>query len=251
MREPRLLPPEDLHALQAHYRRFLGQDQMVNWSPELWPVNVAVYLFPATPDRPYLTLATTGMAAIPMGSGELSPWDRAELLMYLPHDWDFATPDRGALPVAWLGNFARWIHVGGDPVGAGHTLAMEDNSPLFPGTLISALYLRPPLQEDSDFFHCWLPSEAGCHIYWALPITNEECYLARSGDSQYLNDVLDASGQLWNFDRPSLVTPESRTDRRARVRAESYRVRQDRELTVMDLQCNLHGHTCAPGDDGP
>lgn len=251
LQRPRLLPPEDLHALTSHYRQFLGQDQMVNWSRELWPVNVAVYVFPATTTRPFITLATTGVGAVPMGSGELSPWDRAELMMYLPYDWDFASSTQGALPIAWLGDFARWIHASGGVIGPGHTFALEDNSPLFPGTLLSALYLRPPIREDSDFFHCWLPSGAGCHILWALPITQEECYTARSGDREHLDEALDASDQLWNFDRPSLVTSETRAERRARVKAEKHRARQDREITVMELQCDLHGHACAPEYDGP
>lgn len=185
-----------------------------------------------------------------MGSGELNPSDRAELMMYLPYDWDFADVDRGALPVNWLGDFARWIHASGDIIGAGHTLAMEDNSPLFPGTMLSTLYLRQPIREDSDFFHSWLPSGAGCHIYWALPITQEECYLARSSDRDYLDEALDASDQLWNFDRPSLVTSETRSERRARVRAEKHRVRQDRDMTVMDLRCHVHGDPCITDNNG-
>jgi hypothetical protein len=245
------LSPLDLHALQTHYRQFLGQEQMVHISLDLVPVNVAVYLFPATPTRPYLTLATTGMGAIPMGSGALAPWDRAELIMYLPYDWDFADADRGSLPVALLGGFARWIHADGKIIGAGHTLANEDNSALFPGTLLSALYLRPPVREDSEFFHCWLPSGAGCHIYWTLPITQEECYLVRSGSSESLDYLLDASEQWSNLDRRSLVTSESRIERRVRRKAEKHRARQDRDMTVMDLRCDLHGDTCAPGNDGP
>lgn len=251
VRGPCLLPTVDLHALQGHYRRFLGQEQMVQMSRDIVPVNVAVYVFPATPTRPYLTLVTTGMGAIPMGSGELSPWDRAELMMYLSHDWDFADADRGALPVAWLGRFARWIHSIGDTIGAGHTFAIEDNSPLFPGTLLSALYLRAPVREDTNFFHCWLPSGAGCHVYWTLPITQEECYLVRSGSKESVDDALDASEQWSNFDRRSLATPETRIERRARVKAEKHRARQDPDMTVMDLRCDLHGYTCASGNDGP
>lgn len=160
--QPALLPPGDLDALVAHYERQFGETHIVFWNPDPFPVSVGVYAFPASPTRPYITLATTGMSAAPLNTAgaDVGGWDRAELMMYLPPQWDFKAA-HGGVPSSVLQLACRFPHLMGDWIGEGHTVAMEGSAPFFPESFLTALLLRAPIYEEPDLYHLWLPREAG------------------------------------------------------------------------------------------
>jgi hypothetical protein len=164
------------------------------------------------------------------------------LIMYLPPHWDFDAA-AGNAPEGVLQLASRFPFLLDEWVGEGHTIAMEGWEPFFPESLLTALLLRAPIREDPDFFHLWLPSEVGCHIYWLVPITTEECYVARTEGSAELEALLDeASITYLDLDRASVASRESRRERRARRRAEKARARRQPNLVLTDIRCAIHHH---------
>jgi hypothetical protein len=55
-----------MHALEDHYKRYFGSPHMVFHEKVSKLVHIDTYIFPATETRPYMTLATIGMSALPM-----------------------------------------------------------------------------------------------------------------------------------------------------------------------------------------
>jgi hypothetical protein len=240
-----LLDPPDLEGLAAHYVKFLGEPHIVFAQVvPLPPVAVSVYAFAATPERPYITLATAGMSALPLAMPtEWGPdWDRAEVLTYLPADWDFESPI-GKIPEGLLKLCGAFPHLSGAWVGEGHTFAAEGGAPLFPNTLLTHFFLRAPVYEDPEFFHFRAPSGFGAHIYWFVPVTADECYLARRDGSAELASRLDNSDVLEiDVDRASVVLPENRAQRRARRRSQKARRRRPIRKPLEDISCAIHDH---------
>lgn len=245
-----LLSPDDLAALVGHYdQHFGGQAAMVAMFQPFAPEDIAIYVYSSTPERPYVTLATVGMSAAGKAGRpvfkEAGRWDRAELLMYLPYDWDFDAP-LGGTSAGLLRWAAKFPYEANEAIAEGSTLASSETpDPLFPGSLLAAMLFRAPINEEPEFFHLLLPSGAGCHIYWATLITVDELFFARARGANVLTQLLvDANVTELQIDRASVVTDETRRERRARRRLQTRRSRQDPRRPVGELWCDAHPEGC-------
>ncbi|WP_214368211.1 suppressor of fused domain protein [Pseudonocardia sp. H11422] len=249
--------------LTDHYEEFFGSTSMVfrdDHSSHSDDLKVNVHIYPATEDRPFLTLATCGMGLQEMNvndkdfelrdsaTGKIVPateveggnqhYSRAELLLYLPSDWDFGDPD-GYTPIQLLLSYARFPHRESTWLGPGHTVGSGTGfEPFFEGSLLSAAYFLPALLEHEDFFHVDLSENAHLHVLWLQPITVAERHVKRLRGQHELNkklienDVIDL-----DIDRACTVMPESRAQRRIREKAQRRRRRAQRDTPWQQITC--------------
>ena len=244
-----------------HCEMYLGPTSMVlrnNHSDHSEDIKVNVHLYPASDERPFLTLVSCGMGLRKMNvddqnlelrtstgeitggedTAELGNFARAELLLYLPEDWDFGGPD-GYTPFHVLFSLARYPQRNSTWLGVGHTVPNgNDFNPLFEGSLLAASYLLPALLEEDEFYHFDLTDGAHLHFLWVQPITVAERHLKRIEGSHALNKKLaETDTFLLDIDRKCTVLTESRTERRARERAQRRRRRASRTTPWTHMVC--------------
>lgn len=237
-----------------------------------------VHLYPPLAGRDHLTLATVGMSAKNMrvtenlGDEEEIPdphrshIQRAELLLYLPSNWDFGSPD-GMTPVTFLRNMATYPHRNKTWLGRGHTIPLSETLPLFLGSLMTHAFLSPPYIEETyiagdvgedisdDDLHAFryleLTDGAGINFYWLHGVTMAERYIHISNGSKELEKLLliDRENFRLDIDRECLVSAENRTERRARARAQNRRLRAPQSRPWWNLPCQHCGANAEIGDE--
>lgn len=141
-------------------------------------VHISVNVIKPNENCPFTTVFTTGMSdvamAVPEGQEE---FQYAELLMYLPGDWEIPqldSNDEASLwPFQWLRNAAYLPHQNDTWLGGPHTIISSDAPPvpLGPNTDMTCLLLNADMAE-------WSPLELSdgrkIRFYTAMPIYTEE-----------------------------------------------------------------------------
>lgn len=243
-------------ALEEHYERFFGPPSpiLIHERKSLG-VHIDTYLYPPTDDRPFITAATIGMSALPLGEEPLcedcrakgiEQKHRAELLMYLDPNWDYEDVV-GPYPMAMMAYVARYPHVTEGGFGSG--ISYEFPESLVPeGSLLTNGHIRELVYESldddwEDFQNAKLPDGESCHLYWLIPITRAECYIKRTQDPAALNEILtDNDYFLFDVDRQCYVEYENRAQRRARAKAQRNRAKRRPRASVNNLTCMACGH---------
>ncbi|YAL82664.1 suppressor of fused domain protein [Dermacoccaceae bacterium W4C1] len=140
-------------AYVAHLRSFLGPEIQVLSEKVSIGINLDLYVFPVTPERPFVTLVTFGMSDLPSPDlGLLS-----ELLIAVPAGWPGIDPLDGELlkdpanfwPINLLKDVARIPAVSGKSVTWGHSIADVEGelfraAPQFAGSVIGPPAGLPP-----------------------------------------------------------------------------------------------------------
>lgn len=141
-------------------------------------VHVSVNVIKPNENCPFTTIFTTGMSEVAMTVPEgQEEFEYAELLMYLPGDWDIPqlnTDDEASLwPFQWLRNVAYLPHQEGTWLGGPHTIISSDDPPvpLGPNTDMTCLLLNADMMD-------WSPMELSdgrkIRFYTVMPIYTEE-----------------------------------------------------------------------------
>jgi hypothetical protein len=125
-------------ALELHYAKRFGHYFAVIHEKTSKFVHLDVYVYGASPERPYVTLATSGMAAADPLGDQCHP---TELVTYLPADWDF----RNAMNLALISSLlaaARYPHEEKQLVTKHHTFRIYDGrtnlaEPILPGSILT------------------------------------------------------------------------------------------------------------------
>jgi hypothetical protein len=233
---------DSIHALADHYTQYFGPPHMVFHEKVSSLVHIDTYIFPATETRPYMTLATAGMSALPMTLPKEVPkqFSHDEVLLYLDYDWDFEAAI-GYLPMTILRNVARYPHEFKTWLGPGHTIGQEGRvEPIMEASLLTDVLLRHPVLEEPPFAHVDLPGGNPCHFLWVVPLTVAESYVKRTDGTEAVEGLLSNAGIVTlDVDRECLVSVETRQQRRARVRAQRARSLRPRLKTVMELECEV------------
>lgn len=243
---------EDRLAIEHHYKKFFGGDfYRAFHEKRSVGVHVDIYTYGTSPDRPYVTLATSGM-----GAGNAPPNIEhphfVELVTYVPHDWDFSTPE-----AIWLTRrlieVARHPHQTGEVVSKHHTWCVYDektnvSDALFPGTLLSHWYFRSLIHEPKEIDHLILPSGRHVNFVWVYPITRQERhFLAQAEDHLELEYMLAEQTEIpIDLHRQCLVSVENRAARRARKREQKRLARLLPELPWMEVPCAYHAEPNGP-----
>lgn len=237
---------EDRIAIEQHYKKYFGVDYYrVLHERHSVGVHIDIYTYGTSPDRPYVTLATSGMGAGDTQS-DTEHCHFVELVTYVPHDWDFSTTE-----AIWLTRrlieVARHPQETGEIIGKHHTWCTYDektniSDALFPGTLLSHWYFRSLIHEPAEIDHLILPSGSHINFIWAYPITRQERHLHGTADDHLELEYMLAENADIAIDlhRQCLVSPENREARRARRREQKRLARTQPEVPWMTVPCSYH-----------
>lgn len=240
---------EDRHAIEDHYRTFFGGNYYgVRHEKVSTAVHVDVYTFGATADRPYVTLATSGMGAADVNWSDGQVGHPVELVTYVPHDWDFSSPESDWL-IRRIVEVARFPHEAREVIGKHHTWCVYDDKTgladaLFPGSIFTHWFFRSLLDEPDEIDHLTLPTDRCVEFIWAYPITRHELHFGSKGEKE---DLLDLEALLAahaptpiDLYRPCLLAPENREERRARRKHQKRLARSLPAVPWMAVQCDYH-----------
>ncbi len=201
-----------IDAITDHITRTLGEPPMVFHETVSDQVHVDVHIVPATAERRYHVLVTSGMSERPMspppGHEDLA---YAELCMALPPDWPIDGPvlahAAAKWPFEWLRMLARFPHVLGSYLSEGHTVPNGDPpEPFHESTpFCCTLLLHPaPLPEA---FRMLDFNGRTIHFYMVIPLTAEEMEVKlRSGVDSLIPGIASSDpASLAAPDRASFV----------------------------------------------
>jgi hypothetical protein len=216
--EPEVLSTEEMEAIEGHLEKFIGP--VNNILHEIMSPDLHLDLVPIEPgeDRPWLTVCTMGMSALPMTLPEdAGVPDFAELLIALPGDWPFSDEAFEELgedawwPFRWLKELAR-LPISYDTfLGPGHTVPNGDPpEPLTENCHFAGFMVVPQLvaAEEADVLE---DGEKQVSFYQLIPLFADELeYKLQEGSDallELLNEFLSEAhvGQLADPTRPSVV----------------------------------------------
>ena len=146
-------------------------------------VHLDVAIIPPADGRNYYTLCTIGAGAYRMRVPEdlrlaEHVGERAELLMYLPADWNMTEEafedERNYWPIRLLKDFARVPVTTDSWLMWGHTMSHDDNQPFAPGVPFHSAVLLCPQPCIDDLVMCPLSSGKTVDFYQVFPLSADE-----------------------------------------------------------------------------
>ncbi|NOS72087.1 MAG: suppressor of fused domain protein, partial [Verrucomicrobia bacterium] len=167
-------------AIARHIEKVWGENQFVLLDSKQEYVEIGVHIVPATTERPYHTLITSGMSDRPMPAPEGAEDLRfAELVISLPPDWPLDSNSLGSDEFGWplreLVWLARFPHQYGTWIMPGHTIPNgESADPYVPNTDFCCILLATPVLCEEGGEELPLDAEAKIHFYSVIPIFREE-----------------------------------------------------------------------------
>ena len=203
----------DLERLSNHITRWWGDAPEVFHEIVSEYVHIDLHLIPATADRRYHTVVTTGMSDRPM---KLVPGQEAkrycELMMALPPTWpirsdEIRTEDKW-WPFRHLKQTARFPHVYGTRVWYGHTVANEDPpQQLYTGVPFVGGILSIPVLCPKEAWTCEVSSAKKVYFFAFVPLHDAELRFAWESGSKALFEKLDEAdvSELIVPDRQSVI----------------------------------------------
>lgn len=248
----------DRAALEAHYRDYFGAEYVrAIHEKESSLVHIDVYIYGATTDRPYVTIATGGMGAADVFAGDSEQAAHSvELVSYLPAEWDFASSMSDWL-MKGIFETARYPHQYRDPIQKHHTLCTFDEGSnladsIFPGSTQTHWYFRSLIGEPAEIDHLVLPSGRHINLIWAFPITRAEYYFRAHDDDPLELEVQLAAYAPVEIDpnRECVIQPENRVERRARLRRQKKAKLARPKTPWMDIPCEYPSHQKEVSEDG-
>lgn len=154
--------PDDLNnessadEVLAYFKEHFGPPQAPSLT-EIVPTepSITVHAIPSAPDRPHVTLFTTGMSAhamkLPTDDEQLKKYQHAEMFIQLPADWpilDSLSDPNHAWPIHWLRSMAQYPHQNDTWLGGPVTVVANGDppEPLAPNTRFDAVMLMAERQ---------------------------------------------------------------------------------------------------------
>ncbi len=142
-------------------------------------IHLDIYVIPPTEDNNYYKLITVGMGAYKMTVPKLyKKYDfaRAELIAYLPPDWDIKSEDEKYYwPVRMMKTVAGLPICDDTWIGFGHTFSKDDeNSPFAENTGFCSMMLLTPLNKDYQRVDFALKGKGRINFYQLFPLYEEE-----------------------------------------------------------------------------
>lgn len=169
----------NVEAVESHVEKHIGKIETVYHEVISDRVHLDVLFVPATEDRPYHVLVTSGVSDLPMLVPEgAEEFNRVELLMALPEDWPLSDEsfkdEENYWPVRWLKQIGRLPHDYDTWIGWGHTIPNGDPPEPIANTQFIGVMLSPAFWLNNDFYQ--LKAESGDTItfYNLVPLYKEE-----------------------------------------------------------------------------
>lgn len=161
-------------------------------------VAVNLHIIPASKDRNYITLVTTGMSDYPMDEAEeAAETAYAELLIKLPADWPMEqnkmNDERNYWPLGWLRQTAHILHLYDGVLGEEVILPNgEPPMPFASNTKLSCIMVCKPKEANMER----LVTSKGkvINFYTLMPIYKEERNIALRRGYEFLMKKLNENG---------------------------------------------------------
>lgn len=175
-----------------------GMFDLAGPRPESIPLKL-MYL-PATEEKPFQLLATSGMCAQPMDipeeldGDEVPPPRRIELLMGLPPDWPVtAATGEQMWPLRLMSHLARLPSEATGWLGEGHTIPNGDPMITYaPSTQFCCALIAPPLLLPTEEQVIELPEGQAARLLAVVPLFEKEVDTKLKDGADALFDRLDA-----------------------------------------------------------
>lgn len=199
---PPLVAPhsDNLDAVENHIRTHLGEPERVFHELVSTTVHIDVHIVPATPERPWVSLVTSGMSDLPMTVPEgAEDWRFAELMIRVPADWPLGQEEfkseANYWPVRWLKQLARLPHEYGSWLSYGHSIPHGNPpEPFAPGCPFTGFVLSPPWSGGEAFATLYLTDGTPVHFWSLVPLHPSEIDFKLKFGSEALFERLAAAG---------------------------------------------------------
>lgn len=122
---------DNLEAVEKHITHHLGEPATVFHELVSTTVHIDIHIVPATAERPWVSLVTSGMSDLPMTVPEgMEEWKFAELMIRVPADWPLDQEsfknEAHYWPIRWLKQLARLPHEYQSWLCYGHSIPNGD-----------------------------------------------------------------------------------------------------------------------------
>ena len=171
---------ELIEGISDHIERHVGKVETVFHEIISDLVHIDVHFIPATQERDYHVLVTSGMSEAPMTVPQGAEEFRfAELAICLPGSWPItqeAFEDENHFwPIRWLKRLARLPHEYDTWLSIGHTVPNGDPpEPFAESTRLCCWMIGPGLLFPEEFRQFEVSPEKSIHFYGLLPLYQEE-----------------------------------------------------------------------------
>lgn len=212
---PPLVAPhaDNLEAVEKHISRHLGEPATVFHELVSTTVHIDVHFVQPTPERPWISLVTSGMSDIPMNAPEGAGEFRfAELMIRLPAGWKLSDEafkqEENYWPIRTLKFLARFVHEYETWLSFGHTIPNGNPpAPLAPGLPFTGMILSPPWIGGDDLATLRLADGTPVHFWSLVPLHPSEMAFKLANGADALFKRLAAAGHSDLFDprRPAVA----------------------------------------------
>jgi len=182
---------EHLEEVEAHVEKHIGKIETVFHELISDLIHLDVLFVPATQERPYHVLITSGVSDEPMKVPEgMESFRRVELLIALPKDWPLTQEafkqDANYWPVRWLKQIGRLPHQYDTWIGRGHSIPNGDPVEPIANTQFVGVMLTPPYWLSPDFFRLTTKDGEIITFYMIVPLYQEEMDLKLKSGAEEL-----------------------------------------------------------------
>jgi hypothetical protein len=201
-----------LEEIEAHVEKHIGKIETVFHEIVSDLVHLDVLFVPATEERPYHVLVTSGVGDEPMTVPEgAEGYRHAELMMALPADWPLTEEafkdEANYWPVRWLKMVGRLPHEYNTWIAWGHTIPNGDPAEPIADTRFIGAMLTPPYWLDPEFFQLATKEGETISFYMLMPLYKEEMDLKLDKGADHLEDLLQKANVDFVLDvgRPNVA----------------------------------------------
>jgi len=189
-KRPELYSEQELEVVENHIANYFGNFNNVIHEIVSPDIHVDICVIDPTPERNYYTLVTMGMGAhrmkVPKELRKMG-FDRAEVLIALPPDWDLKSDDeKWYWPLRWLKILARLPGEYDTWLGYGHTV--PNGEPFAENTELSGVMLSMPYYFGPEASVCTLPKGDKVNFYQVIPLYENEMNFKIQNSAEDLED---------------------------------------------------------------
>lgn len=212
---PPLVAPvsENLDAIENHIATHLGEPASVFHEIISTTVHIDVHIVAATPEKPWISLVTSGMSDIPMNTPEGAEEFRlAELMIRLPADWpldeESIKQESNYWPIRTLKFLARFAHEYQTWLGYGHSIPNGNPpAPVAPNLPFVGMLLSVPWVGGEEFAVLYLPDGSPVRFWSVIPLHPSEVdfKLAHGADAFFEKLATAGHSDLFDPTRPPVA----------------------------------------------
>ncbi len=186
-----------LQEIEAHIETYVGKVKTVLHEEQSDLVHIDVLWLPATTERPYHLLVTSGVSdfAMEMPEPGFEDHSRVELMIALPKDWPISAEafedENHYWPVRWLKKIGRLPHQNKTWIGWGHTIPNGKPVQTIANTQFTGVILMPSVLLPDDFYKLRTKDGNTIRFYGLVPLYQAEMDLKLNTGLEALEAKLD------------------------------------------------------------